>query len=109
MALANEPFESAELAAEQSSVAGSQTVADIAVSDTAVSEPGVAAAAPPDDFAGPAPEFVAVAWLAAPPVPMVHCVTLILSQSEGNGAFFASRFVPSGEKVGLLQLFTSTD
>ncbi len=109
IALANELPDPPEFATEQSSVAGSQSVPDAAVPDAAVSAPGVPASEPPAEFADPPPEFVAVAWFAAPPVPTAHCVTLILSQSEGNGAFFASRFVPSGEKVGLLQFFTSTD
>ena len=106
IALANELPDPPEFTTEQSSVAGSQSVADAAVADAAVSAPGVPA---PELFADPPPELVAVVWFAAPPVPTEHCVTLILSQSEGNGAFFASRFVPSGEKVGLLQFFTSTD
>ena len=106
IALANELPDPPEFTTEQSSVAGSQSVADAAVADAAVSAPGVPA---PELFADPPPGLVAVVWFAAPPVPTEHCVTLILSQSEGNGAFFASRFVPSGEKVGLLQFFTSTD
>ena len=106
IALANELLPPAELTTEQSSAAGSQSVPDAAVAAAAASAPAAPAPEPPAD---PAPEFVAVGWPAAPPVPEAHWVTLILSQSEGNGAFFASRFVPSGEKVGLLQLLTSTD
>jgi hypothetical protein len=40
----------------------------------------------------------------APPVPVVHCVEPCLSQAAGYGAVLASRFVPLGENVGLLQL-----
>lgn len=63
---------------------------------------------PPDDLEPwlvPEPAFPTVVGCCAPPVPVVHWVGPCLSQAGGKGAFLAKRFVPSGENVGLLQLW----
>jgi hypothetical protein len=59
---------------------------------------------PDADDPEPDPRLVTLDTDAAPPVPVVHCVAPCLSHAGGSGAVFASRFVPSLEKVGLLQL-----